>query len=117
MIQTPPKTLEIPLATTREGHNGATAVDESDAKIDKVQIEVQEKSIYMDLYDLRDAEDVAYGDLTKSQKSMIYTVVHASMVGTPFLALVELKLLRRLTALRPKSRMMPRQMERALEDK
>lgn len=48
---------------------------------------------------------------------MIYTVVHASMVGTPFLALVELKLLRRLTTLRPKSRMMPRQMERALEDK
>lgn len=54
------------MATTRKGHNGATAVDESDAKIDKVQIEVEEKSIYMDLYDLRDSEDVAYGDLTKS---------------------------------------------------
>uniref|UniRef100_M1D9I9 Polyprotein protein n=1 Tax=Solanum tuberosum TaxID=4113 RepID=M1D9I9_SOLTU len=47
-----PETFVIPLDTTGDVHRDGIVADESEAKIDEEQIEVQEEIIYGDLLDL-----------------------------------------------------------------
>uniref|UniRef100_M1DVR1 Polyprotein protein n=1 Tax=Solanum tuberosum TaxID=4113 RepID=M1DVR1_SOLTU len=77
------KLNRIPFNTTKDIHGEEATVDESDAKIDEEQIEMQEVSIYRDLSALNMAER-NLGDIDVTEEIFIGATLQASMAVTLF---------------------------------